>query len=190
MSYSFLHVAEKGAVIGKQQLCDEFLNGFCVCEETPKAEHCCCLFGNGCRCRLAGVLFRLTKHDAEEDGEQCGDQDAPCLTPLEMWKLPDSDPLCFISPDPHGAGEMVRNLGSQPRRARIFQSPSQLTVSNAFVKSLKAVYTLLSFPCISPDSVAAQRSCLSHTGFLACFPALSLGSACSTRHERRFGLQG
>ena len=31
-------MAEKGAVVSKQKLSDEFLNGFCACEEMPKVE--------------------------------------------------------------------------------------------------------------------------------------------------------
>ena len=31
-------MGEKGAVVSKQQLSFEFLNGFCACEETPKVE--------------------------------------------------------------------------------------------------------------------------------------------------------
>ena len=34
-----LRVGEKGVVVGKQQLSDEFLNGFRACEETSKTEH-------------------------------------------------------------------------------------------------------------------------------------------------------
>ena len=37
--FSFLCVGEKGAVVSKQQLSDEFLNGFRACEETPKVDH-------------------------------------------------------------------------------------------------------------------------------------------------------
>ena len=29
---------EKGRVVSKEQLSDEFLDGFCACEETPKVE--------------------------------------------------------------------------------------------------------------------------------------------------------
>ena len=36
--YGYLCVGEKGAVISKQELSDEFLNGFRACEETPKVE--------------------------------------------------------------------------------------------------------------------------------------------------------
>ena len=31
-------MGEKGTVISKQQLSDEFLNGFYACKETPKVE--------------------------------------------------------------------------------------------------------------------------------------------------------
>ena len=31
-------MGEKGAVVSKQQLSDEFLSGFRACEETPKVE--------------------------------------------------------------------------------------------------------------------------------------------------------
>ena len=31
-------MGEKGAVFSKQQLSDEFLDGFLACEETPKVE--------------------------------------------------------------------------------------------------------------------------------------------------------
>ena len=34
--YGSLRVDEKGAVVSKQQLSDEFLDGFRACEETPK----------------------------------------------------------------------------------------------------------------------------------------------------------
>ena len=35
------------------------------------------------------VLFCLMQHEAEEDGQQCRSQDALCLTPLQMGKLPE-----------------------------------------------------------------------------------------------------
>ena len=34
----FLRVGEKGAVVSKRRLSDEFLDGFHACEETPKVE--------------------------------------------------------------------------------------------------------------------------------------------------------
>ena len=64
----------------------------------------------------------------------------PCLTPLEMGKLPDLADLSF--PDPPDLSwswrRMAKNLGGQPRCARIFHSPSWLTVSEALVRSTKA----------------------------------------------------
>ena len=38
MLQGFLRVGEKGAVVSKQRLSDEFLDGFRACEETPKVE--------------------------------------------------------------------------------------------------------------------------------------------------------
>ena len=49
-------------------------------------------------------------------------------------------------------GEKLGRGGAQPRRARIFHSPSQLTVSKASVRSTKAAYRpmvcSLHFSCI------------------------------------------
>ena len=54
-------MGEKGAVISKQQLSDEF-----VCSEMDVNA-------------VWQVLFCLTEHDAEEDGEQFGGQDASLI---------------------------------------------------------------------------------------------------------------
>ena len=91
---SFLRVGEKGAVVSKQQLSDEFLDGFCACEETPKDEHAAVCSETDVD-TVWQVLPSLTEHDAEEDGEQCRSRTPPLLMPLEMGKPPDSDPLCF-----------------------------------------------------------------------------------------------
>ena len=64
-------MGEKGAVISKQQLSDEFLNGFCVCEETPKVEQTAVCLETYVDA-IWQVLFCLTEHNGEEDGEQCG----------------------------------------------------------------------------------------------------------------------
>ena len=64
-------MGEKGAVVSRQQLSDEFLDGFCACEETQKV-------GETAVCSETDadavwqVLFCLTENDAEEDREQCG----------------------------------------------------------------------------------------------------------------------
>ena len=56
-----------------------------------------------------------------------------CLTPLQMRKMPDSDPLCFTWPccSSWSWRRMVRNLGRQTKRVGIINSPSRLTVSKA-----------------------------------------------------------
>ena len=71
----FLCVGEKGTVISKQQLSDEFLNSFSACEETPKVEGTAVCSERDVDA-VGQVLFCLMEHDAEEDGEQCGGQDA------------------------------------------------------------------------------------------------------------------
>ena len=60
-------MGEKDAVVSKQQLSDEFLDGFRACEETPKvAETAVCSETDVDA--VWQVLFCLTEHDAEEDG--------------------------------------------------------------------------------------------------------------------------
>ena len=54
-------MGEKGAVVSKQQLSDEFLDGFRACEETPKVEETAVCSGNRCKYRLTG---RLLPHGA------------------------------------------------------------------------------------------------------------------------------
>ena len=71
-------MGKKDAVISKQQLSDEFLDGFCKPEETPKVEETAVCSQTDVDA-IWQVLFCLTKHGAEEDGEQCGGQDASKL---------------------------------------------------------------------------------------------------------------
>ena len=71
-------MGEKGAVVGKQQLSDEFLDGFRACEETLKVEETAVCSETDVDA-LWQVLFCLTEHGAEEDGEQCGGQNASLL---------------------------------------------------------------------------------------------------------------
>ena len=87
-------MGKKGAVVSKQQLSDEFLYGFRAYEETPKVEETAICSKMDVDA-VWQVLFCLTEHDAEENGERVWGQDASLLTPLEVKKLPDSDPLCF-----------------------------------------------------------------------------------------------
>ena len=62
--YGFLRVEEKGAVVSKQQLSDEFLDGFHACEETPNVEETavCSETDVDAVCQ---VVFCLKEHNAE-----------------------------------------------------------------------------------------------------------------------------
>ena len=73
-----LCVAENGTVISKQQLSDEFLDGFRVCEETLEVEETSICSETDVDA-IWQVQFCLTNHDAKEYGEQCGGQDASLL---------------------------------------------------------------------------------------------------------------
>ena len=66
-------MGEKGAIVREQQLSDEILDGFRVCEETLKVEHAAVCLETDVDA-VWQVLFCLTEHDAEEDGKQCGGQ--------------------------------------------------------------------------------------------------------------------
>ena len=68
-------MGEKGAVVSKQQLNNEFLDGFRACEETPIAEEAAVCSETNVDA-VWQVLFCLTEYDAEEDEEQCKGQDA------------------------------------------------------------------------------------------------------------------
>ena len=71
-------MGKKGAVVSKQQLSDEFLDSFRECEETPKVEETAVCSETDVDA-VWQILFCLTKHDAEEDGEHCGGQNASLL---------------------------------------------------------------------------------------------------------------
>ena len=71
-------MGEKGAVVSKQQLSDEFLDSFRECEETPKIEETA-VCSETDENSVWQILFCLTEHDAEENGEQCGGQNASLL---------------------------------------------------------------------------------------------------------------
>ena len=74
-------MGEKGAIVSKQQLSDVFVDGFRACEETPKVE--------------ATAVCSEANVDAVWQVLNVGARTHPCLTPLEMGKLPDRDPLYF-----------------------------------------------------------------------------------------------
>ena len=73
-----LSLLQADSELCKEQLSDEFLDGFRACEETPKV-------GETAVCSETDVdavwqvVFCLTEHDAEENGEQCGGQNASLL---------------------------------------------------------------------------------------------------------------
>ena len=78
MLWGFLRVGEKDTIVSKQQLGDEFLDGFCACEETLTVKQ----IGVSSLTDVDAVwpvLFCLKKHDAVEDGEQGRGQDASLL---------------------------------------------------------------------------------------------------------------
>ena len=70
-------MGERGAVVSKQQFSDEFSDGFRAREETPKVEQTA-VYSEVLVDAVWQVLC-LKEHDAEEDGEQCGGQDASLL---------------------------------------------------------------------------------------------------------------
>ena len=71
-------MGEKGAVVSKQQFSDEFLDGFRAFEETPKVKGTAVCSETDVDA-VWQVLFCFTEHDTEEDGEQCGGQNATLL---------------------------------------------------------------------------------------------------------------
>ena len=88
------------------------------------------------------VVICLKDHDTEEDEEQCGGQNASLLDAVGDVEAVRQRPivlrltlLTFME-----LAEDGENFGGQPRRARIFHSPSLLTVSKALVKSTKYAY--------------------------------------------------
>ena len=87
-------MGEKGAVVSKQQLSDEFLDGCRACEETSKVEETAVCSETDVDA-VWQVVFCLTEHDAEEDGEQCGGQNASLLDAVGDREALDRHPLCF-----------------------------------------------------------------------------------------------
>ena len=97
-------MGKKGAVVSKQQLSDEFLDGFRACEETPTVEKTAVCSETDVDA-VWQVVFCLTVHDAEYDGRQCGGQNASLLNAVEMGSCPTE--THSASPDLadfHGAG--------------------------------------------------------------------------------------
>ena len=132
-------MGEKGAVINKQKLSEEFLNGFHVCEETPKVEQTAVYLETDVDAVWQG-LFCLMEHDAEKDGEQCGSQDASLLDAVGYGVAVRQKSivlhltlLTFME-----LAENGKKLGGggAANVCQDFHSPSQLTVSKAMVSSM------------------------------------------------------
>ena len=134
-------MGEKGAVVSKHQLSDEFLDGFRACEETPKVEETAVCSKTDVDA-VWQVLFCLTEHDAEENEVQCGGWNASLLDAVGDGEFARKRPivlhltlLTFMQ-----LAEEGERSGGHPRRARIFYSQSRLTVSKALARSTKAAY--------------------------------------------------
>ena len=73
----------------------EFLSGFRACEGTPKVEQTAVCsetdVDDAGRSYFAPQSMMPRKME-----NKLGARTQPCLTPLDMGKLPDIDPLCFI----------------------------------------------------------------------------------------------
>ena len=93
--YGFLRVGEKGLVVSKQQLSDEFFDVFRACEETPEVEETAVCSKTDVDA-IWQVLLCLIKHDAEQNGEQCGSQDASVLDAIGDGRAARQRPLHFI----------------------------------------------------------------------------------------------
>ena len=144
-------MGEKGAVVSKQQLSDEFLVGFRACEETPEVEETAVCLQTDVDA-VWQVLFCLKEHDAEEDGEQCGGQNASLPDAVVDGEAARQRPivlhltlLTFM--------EMAEDGEKFGGTAKARQDFSQsITVSKALVRSTKAAYRpmfcSLHFSCI------------------------------------------
>ena len=90
-------MGEKCAVVNKQQLSDEFLDGFRACEETLKVEETAICSETDVDAAWQ-VVFCLTEHDAEEDGEQCWVQKASPLDGVGDWEAARQRPIvCHLA---------------------------------------------------------------------------------------------
>ena len=198
MSCKASSVGEKDAVVSKQQLSDEFLCGFRASEETPKVGHtavCSETDGNA----VWQDLFCLTEHDAEEDGEQCGGQNASLLDAVGNGEAARQRPivlhltlLTFVQ-----LAEDNEKFGGTAKARQDF--PQSITAD--CIKGLGLVYesciqmhALLSAFLLNPPQ-HEDHVCRPSVGpeptlaFWHVFLVLSSGRAYSARREPRFCLQ-
>ena len=87
-------MGEKGAVVSKQQLSDELIDGFRACEKTPEVEETAVCSETDVDA-VWQVLFCLKNMMLKKVENNVGSRTHPCLMPSEMGKPPDRDPLCF-----------------------------------------------------------------------------------------------
>ena len=80
-------MGERGAVVSKQQFSDEFLNGYRANEEIPQVEQTAVCSETDVEASRSMMLKKMENN--------VGARTHACLTPLEMGKLPDRDPLRF-----------------------------------------------------------------------------------------------
>ena len=79
-------MGERGAVVSKQQFSDEYPDGFRACEETPKVEQTAVYLGAGVDASGRSSASRSMMLKKMENN--VGARAHPCLTLLEMGKLP------------------------------------------------------------------------------------------------------
>ena len=122
-------MGEKGTVVSKQQLSNESLHGFLACKETPKVEETAVCSETDIDA-IWLVLFCLTEHDAEEEGEQSGGLNASLIDAFGEGEVARQGPimlhltlLTFVE-----LADDDEKFGGQPMRARIFHCPSRLIV--------------------------------------------------------------
>ena len=127
----------------------------------------------------------------------------PCLTPFEMSKGVEVSPSQSMEPDISSWKRRMRfiNLLGQPSFERMIHSASLLTVSNAFVRSMKQAKRSICWVCMSPHThfiapppPPPQRAQMIH--LMKHTSNYSLKHACvlqnihsSSAHERNKGLQ-
>ena len=141
-------MGEKGAIVSKQQVSDEFLDGFRAVWQ---------------------IVFCLTEHDAEEDGEQCEGQNASLLDAVGDWEAARQRPivlyltlLTFME-----LSESGEKFGGTAKARQDF--PQSITADSikALVRSTKAacrpIFCTLHFSC----------NCLS-TNIMSVIPLLDL----------------
>ena len=87
-------MGEKGAVVSKQQLSDELIDGFRACEKTPEVEETAVCSETDVDA-VWQVLFCLKNMMLKKVENNVWARTHSCLTPSEKGKLPDRDTIVF-----------------------------------------------------------------------------------------------